>query len=291
MKRLIIVVFIIISRIGLAEAQAEMFAPGVISNGKVFGPTFTEDGNRVFFVNSRGGRDSLTLMTSVRKNGSWSQPKPLTFSSRPGVWKDIDPFISPDQKLFIFNTNRSAHSDSVGSMDVWAAPLKNGKVGKPYRLDKEINSSAPEYFATASRNGNLYFTSIRPEDNGVANIYRSEFKNGKYQQAVLLPAPLNSEYYEGNPFISPDEDFIIFAREGDEDSYGDSDLYISFRKSTGWTVPSNLGPQVNTKDAEFCPYYDSKSGVLYFGRIVRGSPLVENIYYVKLAVEDFKQKE
>jgi hypothetical protein len=290
--RLIIFITLCLFTSRFANAQARIFEPGQISNGKVFGPTFTKGGARIFFVDSQGGRDTLSIKTSVRGSTGWSVAQPVSFS-RKGAWKDIDPFVTPDQSMLIFNSNRNdAGTGSTGNMDVWVAPMHNdGTLGEPYRLAPEVNTDAPEYFATAASNGNLYFTSIRENDKGKSNIYVSEYVDGKYRPAYPLPTPINSEHDESNPYISPNEDFLIFVKMGHQGGYGDSDLYISFKHPGGWTSPQNLGPEVNTEYAEFCPYYDSDTGILYFGRIARGTRLIENIYFVPVNVDALRNKQ
>ena len=56
---------------------------------------------------------------------------------------------------------------------------------------------------------------------------------------------INSEYDEIDPFIAPDESYLIFLRRSDE-GFGGVDLYISFKnKHEQWTESKNMGSNIN----------------------------------------------
>ena len=63
--------------------------------------------------------------------------------------------------------------------------------------------------------------------------------DGKYEEAELLPRPVNSPDFEGDAFIAPDESYIIVSTFRKEDNMGQSDLYISFRSEDGSWLPLN----------------------------------------------------
>lgn len=67
-----------------------------------------------------------------------------------------------------------------------------------------------------------------------------------------LPEVLNSSNGEGDPFVSPDEDYIIYR--GYNNSLGRGDLYISYNINGDWTAPENLGEPINSSAHEMCPY-------------------------------------
>jgi hypothetical protein len=77
-----------------------------------------------------------------------------------------------------------------------------------------------------------------------------------YQQRVILPYPINyanTTQTWGDPFVSPDESYIIFKSIRAE-GFGGNDIYISYKKLNGtWTNPKNLGSKINTQ-------YDETSG-------------------------------
>jgi hypothetical protein len=254
-----------------AFSQARVFEPDLISNDQVFGGSFTPDGKEVYFTAAFGGRDSLQIFYSKKIKGIWEKPQIAPFADR--KFKQIDPFVSPDGTTVIYNSNNTA----AGDFDVYAAHLTPKGWSAPVRLGNEINTTASEFYATMSYVGNIYFTR-RNKDN---DIYVSRYVAGKYQPAELLDSVINAGN-ESNPYISPEEDYLIFLSDR-KGGYGDTDLYISFKKNGKWSIPQNLGSQVNSAISEFCPGVDQKNELFFFSRTeMVGKQRVENIYYIKL---------
>lgn len=286
MNKLILFSIIYLVTNTLLQAQAEKFAEGVISNNGVFGLALTPDGKTAFFVNSNGGRDTMTIFTSTFKKGKWQKPQPAAFSNKPGIWKDIDPFVTPDGKMLIFNSNRPVRSNQTATdFDIWAVKKEGKNWGEPFHLGNEINSDSVEAYATMARNGNIYFGSNRTGNLGNFDIYVSEFKNGQYQTPVNLGSTINTDLHDSNPYISPDEDFLLFSS-----GTNGGDIVISYKVNGVWTSPQNLGPSVNTDLAEFCPMMIPGKNILYFARLQRSKPFVENIYRIPFNPKKIQQK-
>lgn len=270
--------------------QARRFAPDTLSTNDSFGLTLTPDGREAFWVKSFGRRDSLWLMTATRSGRGWSQPKRASFSD---VGKNIDPFATPDGKLLLFNSDRPRpERPGATDFDIWASPKTASGWGTPFRLP-DVNSDSADFYATAARNGNLYFTSSRAGGLGGLDLYVARHRAGRYDPPQNLGPVVNSTGAESNPFIDPDERFLLFfsVRPG---GYGDSDLYVSFREAEGWQAPQNLGPLVNGALGEFCPFVSADGKTLYFSRIQKPMPFVENIYQLptnQLPFEFFRKRK
>ena len=96
MKSFILRLFIILAATPIfAQSSVEIFEPTAISKDDVFGLTISPDGKEAFWVNSNGGRDTLTIMHSHKLNGKWQKQETAAFSGNKS-WKDIDPMFSPD---------------------------------------------------------------------------------------------------------------------------------------------------------------------------------------------------
>ncbi len=107
---------------------------------------------------------------------------------------------------------------------------------------------------SVAANGNIYFAS-----NG--NIYVSAFSKGMYATPVKLDTAINTSLSECTPWVSPDEQMLIFAR-----SNGDKpDLFISHRDAAGkWKKAVALGHGVNTEHHEMCPRISPDGKYLFF---------------------------
>jgi Tol biopolymer transport system component len=272
-----------------AQAQAALFAPGLISDGGVFGLTLSPDGKTAVWVRAYGGRDSLHLFLSSLENGAWSKPQRAPFSTTGSQWKDIDPAFSPDGRMLLFNSTRPLiGSQAKPDFDLWAVQRQGAGWGQPYPLGAVLNSDSTDIYATMTHSGNIYFSSDRAGGQGKLDLYCSVYKNGSYQTPQNLGPILNSSGHDSNPFISAKEDYLIFWRQ-DPAGYGASDLYISFKVKGDWTKPLNLGPSINTAGGEFCPFMQPKGKKLYFARneVVAGKR-IENIYSIDFYPKKWK---
>ena len=84
------------------------------------------------------------------------------------------------------------------------------------------------------------------------------------QKSVLLGAAINSEQYEADVFISPDESYIIFCSTR-ENGFGRGDLYVSFKNFDGtWSKTINMGAEINSSNYEYCPFVTKDGKYLFY---------------------------
>jgi hypothetical protein len=131
-------------------------------------------------------------------------------------------------------------------------------------MGSPINTEHGEFYPSVSDNGNLYFTRDNPDLKTKDDIYMSEFRNNTYETPKKLSLSINSEGYEYNAFIAPDESYLIFGSYNRKDGFGSGDLYISFLMEKGWTLAENLGDTINSNKMDYCPFVDTKTNSIYF---------------------------
>jgi hypothetical protein len=236
-------------------SEPTVFAPGVISTGDYeVCPQFSPDGKTLYFVKSTPDANFWTIVFSSFEKGKWSAPTVTPFS---GQYSDADEFITRDGKQMFFISRRPVSADispnAPGKLDIWVMDkMANGDWGEPRNLGRPVNSDANEYYPTVAANGTLYFGSRRKGGKGGADIYRSRLVNGKYQEPENLGEAINTEFDEFEPYIAPDESFMIFmAGGGRPDSLGGYDFYISYNRHGQWTKAKNLGAPINSSADEF----------------------------------------
>ena len=125
----------------------------------------------------------------------------------------------------------------------------------PVRLDTIlINTTHWQIFPSVARNGNLYFTCNYEDSKGGFDVYMSEFQDGKYSKPVNLGDSVNTAELEQEPYIAPDESYIIFASERHAPKSDRWDLYICFKKKEGgWTKAKNMGDKINSYYKDMAP--------------------------------------
>ncbi|WP_128548487.1 TolB family protein [Larkinella soli] len=279
LSRIFIFALLLLGSATARAQEARMLAPDTLSTNDVFGFTLTPDGKSGFYVKSFGGRDTLILMMAQFRGGRWEKPVTAPFSSADGRFKDIDPFVTPDGKLVLFNSTRPLPGKTAsGDFNIWAARRTARGWSEPFVLSAVLNSDSSDIYATATRSGTVYFASDRAGGLGGLDLYRSEFRNGAYQPPVNLGPNINSSSGDSNPYIAPDESYLIFVSRRPD---GPGGFLISFRQGSEWTKPVGIPLPQEAASGGFCPFVTADGRTFYYSRTRReGSRFIENIYFI-----------
>ncbi|OGU61388.1 MAG: hypothetical protein A2V66_16055 [Ignavibacteria bacterium RBG_13_36_8] len=239
----------------------EIFAPGFVSTGlSELNSVFSPDGSEFYFCVRNLYAEAVFCVKNI--NGEWTKPERLPFADQFG---EIDVSLSPNGMRMFFCSKKSVPGDNKpkNDHDIWMSEKTDGMWTSPVHLGNAVNSDREDFYPVSAKNGNLYFNSQR-EGEGTNNIYVSRYVEGKYIQAEKLGIEINSEYREFDPYIAPDESFIIFSSNR-PDGFGGGDLYISYKKEDGtWTTAQNMGEPINSAGPEFCPMLSPGSKYLFF---------------------------
>ena len=110
----------------------------------------------------------------------------------------------------------------------------------------------------------MYFTYSKPI-NGMdvgAHIYTSSRASGTWAEPQELKLFKDSTITCGHPSLNYAGDTLYFASDA-PNGYGGKDIWYSVLDGSNWSVPMNLGPQINTSGDEMYPTI-RKDGTLYF---------------------------
>lgn len=136
---------------------------------------------------------------------------------------------------------------------------------EPINLGEAINTPMSEYWPSLTADDStLVFTSSNRETNSQEDLYFSVKKNGKWQNAIKIGPPINTERSEGAQSISADGKTMVFTACLRPDGYGSCDLYISWKKGEKWTTPINMGQPINGKYKESQPSLSADGKTIYF---------------------------
>lgn len=149
-------------------------------------------------------------------------------------------------------------------------------------LGRSINTEKHyENYPAVTRDGTIYYMSRREQGVGGTDVFRSRNIDGRYAAAENVGAPVNTEGGDPDPFVAPDESYLIVCRKK-EPGFGEFDLYISFRKPDGsWMEPVNMGEKVNSSGFEIRPYVTPAGIYLFFTSSRNGR---NGIYWVDARV-------
>lgn len=239
------------------------FEVGTVSTeGDEYGPALSPDGRTLYLVRRVERGKVEFIYSSQFARGKWSVPRVVGFS---GQWFDKEPFVTTDGKHIYFSSNRPlVRGSPIRDMDIWMVSKRMRGWSDPVRVDL-VNSDSTDSYPSLSKDGTLYFASNRPGGKGDYDLYRSRMVNGRHTEPQNLGDALNTEGNESDPYIAPDESYLIFSsiRPG---GYGEGDLYISFSSASGWSTPQILPTSVNSREYEYTPLVSPDGRYLFFSR-------------------------
>jgi hypothetical protein len=208
-----------------------IFAEGVISKGNVHGQlVISPDGKEMFWTTFVVTADSLTarIMYMIDENGKWTDPQIPPFSSN-GMTSGC--VFSPEGKRLFFghteDINLGWKTQYIEKKDSgWSAPKNDGFLLKPS--------------ASFTQSGMVYFSAEMKGKPWNSGIYSARYSETGYTDILTLDVVINSPYIDYTPFISPEDDYLMFSSSRpsmDEDMF----LYISFKNNDGtWSNPQKM---------------------------------------------------
>jgi len=239
-------------------------------------------GDELFYtIQSTNGRVSLILRLYFA-GGKWIGPEVASFS---GIYEDLEPAFSISGDSLYFVSNRPVGGGAQKDFDIWMVKRSRAGWGEPVRLDTVVNSSRDEFYPSVARNGNLYFTREIEGGKGKEDIVVSEWKNGRYQPPYSLSEAINSEKYEFNAFVDPDEQYLLFTAYGRPGGYGGGDLFLSCKDGKGqWKPAVCLDSTINSTTIDFCPFVTVDKKYLFFtsGKMEQKTPFSQPLDFGKL---------
>lgn len=264
---LICITFLHISFLGFSQPpKVTTFLPKIVNQfPNVRDVAMSPQGNEIMFTAQSVMGNLSAIIYLKKENNSWNSMDIAPFS---GKYFDLEPCFSPNGLILYFVSTRPLNSNSTQpkDFDIWYVEREtlNSNWSEPKNMGAPINTEHGEFYPSIADNGNFYFTRDNPVIKRKDDIYMSEFSNGKYTEPIALPNSINSEGYEYNAFIAPDESYLIFGCYNREDGLGSGDLYISYNKERQWTKAENMGKHINSDKMDYCPFVDINTNTLYF---------------------------
>jgi len=262
----------------------EIFAPGIVSKveSREFAGTFSPDGKEYFFTRVIEAPNKRIMYTTI-KDGKWTEPglSPIAYEC-----SEAEPHISPDGKKLFYASRRPlpGSTELASNPNIWISNKSEYSWSEPNLLGNPFKDKNFIMYVTSSNNGTIYFRSQR-------GVFLSTFIEGQYTEPEFLPAEINTPTKGNHPYIAPDESYLIFDTiRNPPEVFGDSDLFISFRKNDGsWTKAVNMGKIINSEGYEVAPSVSSDGKYFFFESDKAGSM---DIYWVSSKIiEDLRPKE
>ena len=264
------IVALSLSRISFGKespADVNPFLPEFVSQfPDVRDVAISPDQREVYFTIQSYSNEISAIVFVTRQKSGYSKPEVAVFSGR---FSDMEPVFSSDGLKLYFVSNRPLKNgeSEVKDYDIWYVERKSitDAWSVPVNMGAPVNTGDNEFYPSFTRSGNLYFTCDGRGSKGKDDIFMCVYRNGQYLERESLSDSINSDGYEFNAFVAPDESYLIYTCYNKKGDFGSGDLYISARnKDKEWSKGVNMGAAYNTKQMEYCPFVDAQNGVLYF---------------------------
>lgn len=127
-------------------------------------PTFTADGNTMYFVSERIGGQGKSDIWVSRKVGKTSWSKPENVKEVNTKYNETSVFITPDEKYMFFS---SKGHDGLGGYDIYYSKNTDGVWSSPKNIGFPINSVSDEtHFQYYPKLGKAYFSKVSMRGDG-----------------------------------------------------------------------------------------------------------------------------
>ncbi len=148
--------------------------------------------------------------------------------------------------------------------------LRNKKMQsqfQPRQLSDTVNRFGLQYFPVLTADEQeLIFTRRMgpgPDDDEDLVVSRKD-ANGNWTIPVSISKYINSRFNEGTCTISADGRTLIFTSCIGRRGYGNCDLFYSKKVGDEWSIPINIGPEINSSAWESQPSLSADGRMLYF---------------------------
>jgi outer membrane protein OmpA-like peptidoglycan-associated protein len=181
------------------------------------------------------------------------------------IYNDRTPVIAPDGRTIYY----CYESDPAKSDDIHYSKLDaNGKWQKAETFGYPINNKEPNAVQSVSADNNVIYLLHRYKADGTYNgpglsVTMRTADGWTVPKDVVIKNLVNKHKHSFHSF-SADAKYMLHAIQT-KDSYGDSDIYLSFKNDDGtYSEPMNVGDAVNTYGNETTPFLASDNRTMYF---------------------------
>jgi WD40-like Beta Propeller Repeat len=251
-------------------------------------PFTSPDGRSLYLASDRpGGLGGIDIWVTRRTHRSdpWAPPRNLGAPVNSAV-DDFCPSSTSGWRLFFVSTR----AGGCGQADIYLTRRTSRGWTPPHNLGCNLNSAAVEagpVYLNRGRARLLYFSSSRPggfapEAPGSppdADLYVSAAgSNGRFSVPVLV-AGVNTAANDARPHLRADGLELVFDSDR-PGTLGGPDIWASTRRRlhAPWSLPVNLGANVNSVAAETRASFADHGRTLYFGSTRPGGEGSTDLY-------------
>ena len=236
-------------------SQKKNLGTKINSKYNELGPLVSPDGKTLYFFRNNHpenlGVDNKgdIWVSHLDKNNQWGKAynigKPLN-----NIGHNYVVSVPPDNNVLVLGKEYLPNGlEGLGGLSIskkekkgWSMPEKI-KIYNEYNLNKFYN-----YYLTSDRK-TLISSVERADSEGKLDLYVSFLQHDNtWTEPESLGPTINTSGMEITPYVATDGKTLYFSSNGFA-GYGDNDIFVSRRLDDSWkkwSVPKNLGPEINT---------------------------------------------
>ncbi len=182
---------------------------------------------------------------------------------------DYAPVVSADESTLIFTSRRPgnkggklAPKDGLPYEDIFISKKVDGKWTTPESIGENINTNGHEGSIGLSPDGQgLYI--YKDNVDGGGDIFYSPLEGDVWGTPQFLD---NVNTFNWEPSASPSADGeLLYFTSNMKEGLGGRDIWVSKKLPNGeWSLPTNLGPKINTPYDEDGPFIHPDGKTLFF---------------------------
>lgn len=178
-------------------------------------------GERLYIY--RGDKGGDMFVSHAKDENRWSKPRRLSSPLSLKRSQETNIAFTSDGKQVFFISEREG---GYGERDIWTALAdKNGRWEEPFNLGATINTQYDEFGLYLSPDNNtLYFSSEGHNSMGGFDIFKTQYKNGRWTKPENIGHPINTPADDMYFVLYPEENIAYYAARK-LDSFGGSDIY------------------------------------------------------------------
>ncbi|HSZ25242.1 MAG TPA: OmpA family protein, partial [Cytophagaceae bacterium] len=186
------------------------------------------------------------------------------------VFNDYAPVISADEGTLIFTSRRDnttgggkSNDDNEWYEDLYLSVKSDTVWSTAVNMGPTINGNYHDASVGLSPDGQELFIYRDDKKNG-GDLYISNLTGTVWSEPKALGSNINTASWEPSASTTSDEN-IIFFTSNKKGGFGGRDIYMTKKQPNGEFGPAiNLGPKINTKYDEDCPFIHPDGKTLYF---------------------------
>ncbi len=201
-----------------------------------------------------------------------TQPKENLGSNINTSSSELLPIITADGKTLYF-----VRDDYYGNLgtdkdhnDIWYSTFNGSSWTRAKNIGRPLNNSGHNFVIYATPDNNTLilngtYTAFGDEGgNGISISHKNNDGTWSIPKTIEIDNFYNDDDYQNFTFTT-DLQVMVMGIMRNDDTYGESDLYVSFRKPDGtYTEPVNMGSDINTSGEEGTPFIAPDGKTLYF---------------------------